>query len=160
LTRFNTGFRIADHPSYRGTIFVFDAVTGRGRTASTVFEFVHSLSAKYVAKSEAIVADGIQLFWLLDGSCFVSERRYGTRGNPEPGLGRLLKPKAFDLVQQLQGTALVHHNGYIWDHWKGNVWYPWEHRSARTIALQFNEVVIESEKNAHLVHVRDDFELL
>lgn len=113
-----------DHPDYRGTRFVFDAVTGHGKTATHVFEFVHSLSDSYAHKSKAIVADRIDLTWVFDGASLSASRKsYKGWQGKRVQYNWLLKPKAFALSQSLAGNVFVHHEGYFWKHWWQNIWH-------------------------------------
>lgn len=113
-----------DHPDHLGKRFVFDAVKGHGRTATDVYEFVHSLSESYVSKSRAVAADGINLTWILDGSMFVSPHRLLLSDKISRRYRKFLKPKALALAEQLSGKVFVHFGNRLWFQMALNTWYP------------------------------------
>lgn len=111
-----------------GRSFRFDAYRTSNVHQRPIREFVHSLSASYVPKSNALHAENLSRFviWIFDGNAFVSDRRKPIRGN---GYKKLLKPAAWDIAHDLamngQEVVLDWRGGYrLWTKKLVNVWYP------------------------------------
>ncbi len=125
--RVERGYEVANADGSRSR-FVFDAALERDGRVVQAYEFVHSLSDGYAPKGRAVVASGVKLTWVLDGSALsTSQRKLFVQGKGPDKIiwyRRLLKDKAFAVSQSLAGSVLVHHGGGLWRTHVNNVWYP------------------------------------
>jgi hypothetical protein len=85
-------------------------------TGRRIREFVHSLSASYVAKHCDLAQESYDIMWLFDGHAFESRRLapFTTR-NGSPAIRHLLKPRARELADQLGSShVMAHYDNKLW----------------------------------------------
>jgi hypothetical protein len=105
---------------------------------TSIREFVHSLSPTYIEKHRMLKSTRATVLWIFDGDIFTWEGRREVPGrHSRKGYRRLLSPKARDLHRETGG--LVHFQGWLWEHWKADIWYP-APLSLQELAIQYKDI--------------------